>query len=82
MNDTRDEQLKRRDEFEKLLCKTDLLQARRFCRLEDSAKEIAERGIIRHLKACSKMDVLPDAACLREIIDDAAAGRSVYAETI
>ncbi len=59
----------------------DHIQARRFSKLSGLALEIATAGIIRHLRACDKMDVNPDASAVREIIDDALNGRRVYAET-
>lgn len=58
----------------------DLIQARRFARLDEKAQEIAREGITRHLRACARMDVNPDAAAVREIIDDAINGRKIYAE--
>ena len=58
----------------------DHIQARRFSKLEGEALDIASEGIIRHLKACAKMDVNPDASAVREIIDDALNGRRVFAE--
>ena len=59
----------------------DHIQARRFSKLADDAVEIAAEGIIRHLRACARMDVNPDASAVREIIDDALNGRRVFAET-
>ena len=59
----------------------DHIQARRFAKLNGAAMEIATEGIIRHLRACAKMDVNPDASAVREIIDDALNGRRVFAET-
>lgn len=59
----------------------DHIQARRFSKLNGPALEIATEGIIRHLRACARMDVNPDASAVREIIDDALNGRRVYAET-
>ncbi len=59
----------------------DHIQARRYSKLSGEALEIATAGILRHLKACEKMDVNPDASAVREIIDDALNGRRVYAET-
>ena len=59
----------------------DHIQARRFAKLSGAPMEIATEGIIRHLKACQKMDVNPDASAVREIIDDALNGRRVFAET-
>jgi len=59
----------------------DEIQARRFAKLSGTPQEIATEGIIRHLRACSRMDVNPDVAALREIIDDAQLGRRVFAET-
>lgn len=59
----------------------DHIQARRFSKLAGATLEIATEGIIRHLRACAKMDVNPDASAVREIIDDALNGRRVFAET-
>lgn len=59
----------------------DHIQARRFSKLQGDAVEIAAEGIIRHLRACARMDVNPDASAVREIIDDALNGRRVFAET-
>ena len=59
----------------------DHIQARRFSKLTGDAIEIAAEGIIRHLRACVRMDVNPDASAVREIIDDALNGRRVFAET-
>lgn len=63
------------------ILKIDHIQARRFSKLNGPALEIAKGGITRHLKACDRMDVNPDASAVREIIDDALNGRRVYAET-
>ncbi|MGI8882626.1 MAG: hypothetical protein ACR2IA_00070 [Pyrinomonadaceae bacterium] len=59
----------------------DHIQARRFAKLAGPTVEIATEGIIRHLRACARMDVNPDASAVREIIDDALNGRRVFAET-
>lgn len=59
----------------------DHIQARRYSKLVGPAMEIATEGIIRHLRACDRMDVNPDVAAVREIIDDALNGRRVFAET-
>jgi hypothetical protein len=59
----------------------DHIQARRFTKLSGAALDIATEGIIRHLRACARMDVNPDASAVREIIDDALNGRRVFAET-
>ena len=59
----------------------DHIQARRFTKLTGDCIEIATQGIIRHLRACARMDVNPDASAVREIIDDAINGRRVFAET-
>ena len=59
----------------------DHIQARRFSKLGGPTLEIATEGIIRHLRACARMDVNPDASAVREIIDDALNGRRVFAET-
>lgn len=58
----------------------DHIQARRYSKLSGEPLEIASEGIIRHLKACARMDVNPDASAVREIIDDALNGRRVFAE--
>ena len=59
----------------------DHIQARRFSKLTSDAAEIATEGILRHLRACARLDVSPDASAVREIIDDALNGRKVYEET-
>jgi hypothetical protein len=59
----------------------DHIQARRYSKLTDDAMDIATQGIIRHLRACARMEVNPDASAVREIIDDALNGRRVFAET-
>ncbi len=59
----------------------DHIQARRYSKLTGDAMEIATQGIIRHLRACARMEVNPDASAVREIIDDALNGRRVFAET-
>lgn len=56
------------------------IQARRYSRLSGVALDIATRGIIRHFDACDRHGVDPDASAIREIIDDALAGRAVFAE--
>jgi len=63
------------------LLRIDHIQARRFSKLSGSSLEIATEGIIRHLRACDRMDVNPDTSAVREIIDDALNGRRVFAET-
>lgn len=63
------------------LMRIDHIQARRFSKLNGVALEIATEGIIRHLKACDRMDVNPETSAVREIIDDALNGRRVFAET-
>jgi len=63
------------------LLKIDHIQARRFSKLSGPALDIATEGIMRHLRACDRMDVNPDTSAVREIIDDALNGRRVYAET-
>ena len=60
----------------------DHIQARRFSKLSGDAVDIATEGIIRHLRACVRMEVNPDASAVREIIDDALNGRRVFAETL
>ena len=63
------------------LLRIDHIQARRFTKLSGRALQIATEGIIRHLRACDRMDVNPDTSAVREIIDDALNGRRVFAET-
>lgn len=60
----------------------DHIQARRYSKLMGPALDIATEGILRHLKACDRMDVNPDVAAVREIIDDALNGRRVFAEPV
>jgi hypothetical protein len=60
----------------------DHIQARRYSKLTGAALDIATEGILRHLKACDRMDVNPDVAAVREIIDDALNGRRVFAEPV
>ena len=60
----------------------DHIQARRYSKLTGPALDIATEGILRHLRACDRMDVNPDVAAVREIIDDALNGRRVFAETV
>ncbi|HEX7174375.1 MAG TPA: hypothetical protein VF240_03725 [Pyrinomonadaceae bacterium] len=59
----------------------DHIQARRYSKLAGGPLDIATEGILRHLRACDRMDVNPDVAAVREIIDDALNGRRVFAET-
>ena len=63
------------------ILQVDHIQANRFGKLRGVTLEIASEGIIRHLRACARMDVNPDPSAVREIIDDALNGRRVYAET-
>jgi hypothetical protein len=63
------------------LLRIDHIQARRFSKLNGAALDIATEGIMRHLRACDRMDVNPDTSAVREIIDDALNGRRVFAET-
>jgi hypothetical protein len=63
------------------LLRIDHIQARRFSKLSGPSLDIATEGIMRHLRACDRMDVNPDTSAVREIIDDALNGRRVYAET-
>jgi hypothetical protein len=62
------------------ILRIDHIQARRYSKLTGVALEIATEGIMRHLKACDRMDVNPDTSAVREIIDDALNGRRVFAE--
>ena len=62
------------------ILRIDHIQARRYSKLGGAALEIATEGIMRHLRACDRMDVNPDISAVREIIDDALNGRRVYAE--
>lgn len=63
------------------ILQVDHIQARRFSKLEGDAKEIAIQGIVRHIRACARMEIKPDASAIREIIDDALNGRRVFAES-
>ena len=63
------------------ILRIDHIQARRYSKLVGVAAEIATEGILRHLRACDRMDVTPDTSAVREIIDDAINGRRVFAET-
>ena len=63
------------------LLRIDHIQARRYSKLNGVPLEIATEGIVRHLKACDRMDVNPETSAVREIIDDALNGRRVFAET-
>ena len=47
----------------------------------DDAAAGAGPDVAAHLRACDRMDVNPDVAAVREIIDDALNGRRVFAET-
>lgn len=68
--------------LEERLKMIDHIQARRYSKLSGTALDIATEGILRHLRACDRMDVNPDVAAVREIIDDALNGRRVYAESV
>lgn len=68
--------------LEERLKMIDHIQARRYGKLAGPALDIATEGILRHLRACDRMDVNPDVAAVREIIDDALNGRRVYAEAV
>lgn len=68
--------------LEERLKMIDHIQARRFSKLTGPIITIATEGIMRHLRACDRMDVNPDVAAVREIIDDALNGRRVYAEPV
>ena len=63
------------------LLRIDHIQARRYSKLSGVAQQIATEGIVRHLRACDRMDVNPDTSAVREIIDDAINGRRVFAES-
>ncbi len=67
--------------LEDRILQIDHIQAKRFKTLKGSTFEIAAEGIIRHLRACARMDVNPDADAIREVIDDALNGKKVFAET-
>lgn len=67
--------------LEERLKTIDHIQARRYSKLSGGPLDIATEGILRHLRACGRMDVNPDVAAVREIIDDALNGRRVFAET-
>lgn len=63
------------------ISRVDALQARRFEKLSGVTLNIASEGILRHLKACDRMNVEPDPAAIREIVDDALNGKRVFATT-
>ncbi len=67
--------------MEERLLRIDHIQARRYSKLSGTTLDIATEGILRHLRACDRMDVNPDISAVREIIDDALNGRRIYAET-
>ncbi len=67
--------------MEERLLRIDHIQARRYSKLTGAALDIATEGILRHLRACDRMDVNPDIPAVREIIDDALNGRRIFAET-
>lgn len=67
--------------LEERLMRIDHIQARRYSKLSGATLDIANEGIMRHLRACDRMDVNPDISAVREIIDDALNGRRIYAET-
>jgi len=67
--------------LEERLLRIDHIQARRYSKLNGAAVNIATEGIMRHLRACDRMDVNPDVSAVREIIDDALNGRRIFAET-
>lgn len=67
--------------LEERLLRIDHIQARRYSKLSGATLDIATEGILRHLRACDRMDVNPDISAVREIIDDALNGRRIYAET-
>ncbi len=58
----------------------DWIQARRYSKLEGDVLKISTEGIVRHLRACARLEVNPDACAIREIMDDAHNGRRIYAE--
>ena len=60
------------------ILRIDHIQARRYSKLSGVALEIATQGILRHLRACDRMDVNPDTSAVREIIDDALNGRGIH----
>lgn len=66
--------------LEEKLKEINAVQARRYDRLTGQMKEIARKGIIRHLQACAAIGANPDVGAVREIIDDAQNGRAVYEE--
>ena len=57
--------------LEERIYTVDPVQCKRFGKLSGKSLEIAVAGIIRHLRSCEKMDVMPDSGAIREIIDDA-----------
>ena len=51
------------------ILRIDHIQARRYSKLGGVTREIATQGILRHLRACDRMDVNPDTSAVREIIE-------------
>lgn len=58
--------------------KIDAGEARRFQKLSGAASEVAASGIIRHLRAGARASVQPCRSAVREIIDDAVAGKRFF----
>lgn len=81
MEEPRDVTFDKHLPLDERLRKIDHIQARRYSKLSGTSLEIAHEGILRHLRACDRMDVNPDISAVREIIDDALNGRRVFAET-
>lgn len=54
------------------------IQGRRLDQLRGPYRRLADAGIMRHFRACDRLDVPICAAAMREIIDDALQGRQVW----
>ena len=63
------------------ILRIDHIQAQTLFETERRGSGDCTEGIVRHLRACDRMDVNPDTSAVREIIDDALNGRRVFAET-
>lgn len=67
--------------WSEVIKKIDSFQAKRFDKLEGDAREIAIDGIRRHFRNCKKSEVGASVDAIREIIDDAIIGQSVFDQT-
>lgn len=52
--------------------------AKKYAKMPQTAKEIADRGLNRHFTACLKNDLSPDAEAVKEVLKGALRGRRSY----